>query len=49
MKFMKNLRYYLYTKLTFLRDKTGQPLTRMLDYVRYNVLYDHEDKRHWYD
>lgn len=46
---MKNLRYKLWHKLTFLRDKTPKPITSILDWIRYEILFDSKDKRHWYD
>lgn len=46
---MRNIRYYFYWKLTLLRDRTPHVITVILDWIRYEVLYDYNDKRHWYD
>jgi hypothetical protein len=46
---MRNLRYYLWCKLSLLRDKSPDSTLELLDWIRYELLYDTKDKRHWYD
>ena len=46
---MKDLRWKLYWKATWLRDKLPWPLYEPIDWLRYEVLQDPKDKRYWYD
>jgi len=42
------MKYSLYKKLTYWRDSTPLALTEILDWIRYEVLYDPNDERHHY-
>ena len=46
---MKDLRWNLFWKLTLWRDKSPEPITTVLDWIRYEVLRDLDDERYWYD
>lgn len=41
-KITSDMKTYLYWKLTFLRDKPWCPLVSLIDWIRYEILFNEE-------
>lgn len=46
---IKEIRWYLWRKLSSLRYNTPQWLTDIIDWVRYEILWNNDDDRFFYD